>query len=492
VAGSIVKHRVMKSWTSPVANLNGEALRFRNEPNGLNNETAGNLEEALKRTTLLVPMFNDAIAPGALAFDLKGRTIDLFATNGSGSAGIFQTIGDKLESATTGIADRKDGKPTLALHSMYLEFTFTTPSGDSDIRKRYILPPRTDYDNDDTVLWSLITDHSYMAAPGDQPIDLLADSNLATNIQGLDWLDFTIRKSFEPDTEIPVPGEMPADLAPLFQHWTMQQLPQTDPSIIRFRATPGLLGIRRGYRDARTAFTAVDVVFNRVEYLRKTSSGLTTAPQAGLRSGVWDTVLESLPAKLKQNGAQSAVSTTRVFDLAQKQGIATVVIRPGKPDSELPAGLDENAARFIREDLERGYTIVMPSSVPKGSPMAAWWRIHTESGETLGMTGDGYGQDMTEYLTSLVSNAKGLVDALNSIKACEQQNSMAERLCCLVSAHANNVVGLGFGGFLGAIAGGAAANVFDIANTATTAITNGQGLLPSAQPIACNEIPTDW
>jgi hypothetical protein len=68
---------------------------------------------------------------------------------------------------------------------------------------------------------------------------------------------------------------------------------------------------------------------------------------------------------------------------------------------------------------------------------------------------------------------------------------MAERLCCLVSAHANNVIGLGFGGYLSAKLGSAAANVFDIANTASTAIS-GQGLLPSAQPIACNQIPTDW
>ena len=491
-AGSIVRHRIMKPWTSPVANLIGVALRFRNAPSGLNNETAGDLGEALQKTTLFIPMFNEAMAPGAQAFDLKGRTVDLAALGGSGSAGIFQTIGDKFESATTGVADREDGKPTLALHSMYLEFTFTSPSGESDTRRRYLVAPRSNYDDDDAVRWLLITDHSYMVAPGNHPLDMLADSNLATNIQGLDWLEFTIRKSFEPDQKIPLPEEMPADLPPLFQHWTMEQQPQADPSVIHFRAVPALLGIRRGYRDAHTAFTAVDVVINRVEHLRKTESGLTTAPQAALRAGVWDTVLESVPARLTQRENRSISSTPRVFELAKQQGIETVVFKPGDPDRVEQIGIGEKAARFVRRDLERGYAVVIPARLPEGAPMAGWWRVRAETGETLGMTGDGYGSEVMEYLMDLVGTAKGLVDALNSILACQKEKSMAERLCCLLTAHADNVLGLGFGAFMGEAFGTAAATVFEIQNTETQWMTGGQGLLPSAGPMDCSSIPTDW
>jgi len=490
-SGSIVKHRIMKPWTSPVANLIGKAVRFSNAPSGLNNNSAGNLEAALEKTNLFMPMFNEALAPGARAFDLKGRIVDPLVLSGTG-AGVFQTVGDKFESAASGVADRKDGKPTLALHSMYLEFTFTAPSGESDTRKRYLLAPRSSYDDDNGAMWSLITDHSYMVAPGNHPIDMLVDSTLASNIKNLDWLEFTIRKSFEPDKNVPVPDEVPADLPPLFQHWTMEQRPQLDPSVIRFRDKPALIGLRQGYRDAGTAFTAVDVVFNQVEHLRKTAAGLESAPPASMQAGVWDTVLESVPARLKGRVPESSASTVRIFELASQQGIEPMLLSPDTPERAAQIDLDEGAARFVREDLERGYTVVIPTRTPNGAELTGWWRVNADSGETLGMTGDGYGQDIIEYLTDQVSTAKGLVDALQSIKDCQQKDSMAERLCCLVSAHANNVIGLGFGGYLSAKLGSGAAHIFDIANTASTAMPGGQGLLPSAEPIACNQIPTDW
>lgn len=495
-SGSIVKHRIMKPWTSPVANLIGKSVSFRNAPSGLTNNTAGDLETALENSSLFMPMFNDAMAPGARAFDLKGRTVDPLVLSGSGT-GVFQVVGDKVESAATGVADRKDGKPALALHSMYLEFTFTAPSGESDTRKRYLLAPRSSYDDDNGAMWSLITDHNYMVAPGNHPIDMLVDSNLASSIKSLDWLEFTVRMTFEPDKNAPIPDEVPVDFPPLFQHWTMEQRPQLDPSIVPFRARPALIGLRQGYRDAQTAFTAVDVVFNRVEHLRKTASGMESVPQASMQSGIWDTVLESVPARLKKQVAQSSASTVRIFELASQQGIKPILLKPDQPERAEQVDLDEGAARFVRHDLESGFTVVIPARTPDGADMTGWWRVNTDSGETLGMTGDGYGQDVTEYVTSLVGNAKGLVDALNSIEECKKKSSMAERLCCLVSANANNVMGLGFGTFLGETLGSAAATVFDIANTATTlgteaAFGTGQGLLPSAEPIACNQIPTGW
>jgi len=481
----------MAPWTSPTANLAGKSLRFRNAPNGLKNETANDLKTAIENTTMFVPMFNDSPAPGWKGFDLKGRSIDPFALGGSGAAGLIKTVGDKFETATTGVADREDGNPTLALHSMYLEFTFTSPSGEADTRKRYLLAPRSNYEDSSSIPWSLITDHSYMITTGEYPIDLLVDRYLSNLIESLDWLDFTIRKSFDPDTKIPLPKEMPADLPPLLQNWSMEQWPLADASVIRFRALPGLLGIRRGYRDAHSAFTAVDVVFNTVEYHRKTETGLQSAPMAALQGGVWDTVLESIPEKMRQDPAVSISSTAQVFELARQQGIDTMVLKPGDLERVAEAGLDESARQFVVRDLNNGYAVVIPARVPDGAHMGGWWRVQPQSGEVLGMTGDGYGQEVAEYLMELVGTTKGLVDALNSILDCQQEESMAERLCCLISAHANNVAGLGFGGFLGVTFGTSAATMFDIANTAAQGAT-GQGLLPSVGPMDCSDIPTDW
>jgi hypothetical protein len=496
-AGSIKKHRVMKPWSSPVANLIGKSLRYHNAPSGLNQQNVGDFEAALEKTTVFTPMFNGAIAPGAQAFDLKGRTVDMLAMGGSGAGGIFQTIGDKFESATTGIADRKDGKPTFALHSMYLEFTFTAPSGQTETSKRFLLAPRERYDDDSTVIWALITDHNYMVAPGNHPVELLVDRLLAANIQGLDWLEFMVRESFEPDKENQIPEEMPTGVQPLLQHWLMDQVSIGDPTVIKYRTIPALLGIRQGYRDAQTAFSAVDIVFNRVEHVRKTDSGIESAPKSSLKAGVWDTVLESIPASSRTGDLQSVISTAWVFELAKQQGIESVVLRPGESDRVKQLGIDSNAARFVGEALEDGFAVVIPSRLPEGAPMAGWWRVDPQSGETLGMTGDGYGQDMMVYVNALLSHSTRFMNAQAAIQRCEEKGSMAEKLCCLVNAHANNVMGVAFGGWMKNSFSKSVMDVYKIANGArkisnAVAGTGKKGAQPDVEAMSCSDIPTGW
>jgi len=374
---------------------------------------------------------------------------------------------------------------------MFLEFTHTNPSGAKDTQRRYLVAPRTNYEADSsTLLWPLVTDHTYMLSPGGAPIDYVADRFLNTGIESLAWLDFTINKAFEPGESVTLPGELPADAPPLAQHWLMDRRPLLDEDIVAFRATPGLIGIRRGYRDANTAFTAVDVVWNQVEHIRITETGLESQPLAALTSGVWDTVLESVPGRAA-GAAASVSSTPQVFELARDQGIGTLVLNPEESTSVDQLAIPDAAKHFLRDDLADGYIVVVPERVPEGAGMAGWWRIDPQTGETLGMTGDGYGQDAVEYLTEVVSTAKTLVDALNSIIECDKQTNDVAKMCCLVEAHINNVTGLSFSSILGATAGTTTAVVFDILNTGATAAM-GQGLMPSAK-MGCEEMQaTAW
>lgn len=491
--GTVKKIRVMDDWRAPTANLNAQPLRYQNVPNGLTKDTASNLEEAIAGTTMLTPMLNGAVAAGAQVFDLKGRTVDPFALSAGGAAGLFQTLGDKLESAAGDVMAPGEGQAILALHSMYLEFTYTSPSGRQDTRRRYVLPPREDYSTDPKeLLWRLITDHTYMVATGSEPVDFVADRFLNTAIESLAWLKATISKAFEPGTQIPLPDELPSDVPPLAQYWLMDRRPILGEDVIAFRAYPGLIGIRRGYRDADTAFAAVDVVWNRIDHFRATPAGLESLPRSALASGVWDTVLESVPSRALLKESVTVSSTARVFELASEQGIETVVLKPGDSGKLDELHLDGAARGFIRNDLERGYAVALPEVVPDGARMAGWWRVHPDTGETLGMTGDGYGAETVEYMMDLIGIAKGLTDALQSIVNCETKTDNVQKLCCLVEAHINNVAGLGFGGLLGATAGTVTATLFDIMNTATSAATGGQGLMPSAN-LGCDKLQgTDW
>lgn len=491
-AGSIKKQRIMADWTRPTANLNGIALRYRNVPDGLNRETAAHLDEVVANSSMLIPMFNGALAPGALVFDLNGQTVDPFALSMGGAAGFFQTLGEKLASATGEVMDREDGQPALALHSMYLEFTHAAPSGDAQTRRRYLLTPRDDHRGDSKqLLWRLITDHSYMVATGGEPIDFVAERFLNTGIESMDWLEATVRKAFEPDIKIPLPADLPDDLPPLVQYWIMERRPMLDGKVITYRAMPGLLGIRRGYRDAKTAFAAVDVVWNRVEHVRVAGTGLQNLPLEAVSSGVWDTVLESVPARAMHRDPLSVSSTTRVFDLASEQGVKTVVLTPG--NSKVLDGLPLDAVQksFVSDDLQRGYAVVIPERVPAGVPVSGWWRVHTTSGDTLGMTGDGYGAEVTEYLMDVIGISKTLIGSVKSLADCEEQANNVAKMCCLVQAHFNNVAGLGFGEIMGAMLGSTTATLFDIMSTASENVT-GQGLMPSAN-LSCEKMQaTEW
>ena len=505
VAGSIEKHALMTPWTRPVANLDGVAITYRNAPSGLNLESLRNLEQAVQSSQLFFPTFMDANAPGAMAFDLKGRAIDPMAVGAQsgGMAGIFQTMGNAMEQATTDLMDREDGQPALALHSMWLEFTFTTPGGETSTQRRYVVAPREDHAGPpETLLWPLITQHIYLVNTGGQPLDYLAERYLATAVESNEWLKAMAHEFLKPDEGTPLPDvDLSQDFPPLAQYWLMDDDPTAPEGVVAFRQHAGLMGLRRGFRDADTAFAGVDIVANRVEHVRVTATGIERAPAAALSRGVWDTVLEALPQKALSVEAASSASAVEVFRRAREQGIDTVVVRPGDDAAVDGLGLDAAAAGYLRADLAQGYAVLVPGRVPEGAAQAGWWRVHPATGETLGMTGDGHGQDVVEYLTEVVGIAFNMVQAVSALKACTEKNlTDLQKMCCLVEANLNNVAGLGFGGIMGATVGTAGAAMFDILNFATTEATaamdkasggkgEGKGLMPAAS-LGCEKMQT--
>ncbi len=439
LGGKIEKHSIMQPWSAPVANLNGKAIRFQNMPDGVTQENNHDLDLALANTNTLIPFVGKAAASGAMAFDLQGRAIDPMAQGGSPAAGIFKTVGDKFVTATTDLADRADGKPAMALHSMYLEFTFQRPGGESETRRRYLVPPRDTYEEDrNEVLRQLITSYTYMVATGGQPPEFITDQFIEGTVSDLEWLEYVVLSQASPKQKMELPEEPLSAFPTLFQQWSMERLP-VEAGVVRFRSQPALVGMRDGFRDARTTFSEVDVVWNAVESLRRSGSDWITVPQDALTAGVWDTVLEEIPLSGTQTSQTYVASAPIVFNRAQEQGIKLLVMSPDHPvGSELEAlTLDEHEQRFVRRDLDAGYTIVIPERRPDQSPMTAWWRVNTSSGETLGMMGDGYGATSAEYIVVFIVVALGLVGAmtvLTKYNDCDEGNLKA-KLCCALKKH---------------------------------------------------------
>ena len=492
-AGKIVKHALMQPWTRPVANLGGVPLEYRNFPSGLSASDAGDLDKVVAGTQILIPVLNGGQPPGAMAFDLKGRVIDPMVV-GSGTANIFKTMADAMDSATGQLVGPKGGQPVQALRSMWLEFTLQTPSGSSQTYRRYVLTPRSDYSGDPAAMvLPLLTDHVYMVNTGSEPLDLLADRYLEAGIANHDWLQAMLQKFRDPAAEVKFPRQdVPAGFAPLAQYWFMDSHPLDEPGVIRFRASPSLIGLRQGFRDTHTAFAAVDVVAHGVEHLHLTDTSIEQLPRTTLARGIWDTVIESLPGRTMVRQPQPVTGTAKVLGLAQEQGIEIRVLQPGDLSGLALLHLEPAVKGFIQADLERGLAVVAPVKVPAGADQAAWWSVDPVSGETLGMTGDSHGQEMVEFLTDMVGIGFNMVQALQSIVDCDKQANKVAKMCCLVEANINNVAGLGMGSLLGATVGTAGGALFDILNYATTAATEkafgeGVGLMPTAK-LGCEKM----
>ena len=489
----VLTHRLMADVTRPIANLDGVAIGYRNHPSGLNPQTLSDIEQAMASTQLLMPTFNGAPAPGAMAFDLKGRVVDPMVAQSPG-ASLFATLADKLEGATKTVGERDQ---LLALDSMWLQFTFIEPDGRERTTRRYLVAPASASIPPQEKLWPLITDHSYVVNAGRQPLDYLAERYLAAGIASGEYFKALAHKFVHPGDGTPLPGgDLPADFGALTQYRFMDHRPDASLDVRSMRTQPSLLGIRRGYRDAKTAFVGVDVVANATRHLQAGKNRVMHDVAEAIRQGVWDTTVESLPARSMKLEAYRRANAFEVVNAALAQGIALRVVGPGQSDVA-DLGLAPSAAAIVREELDRGYVIVIPARPPQGLARSGWWRVRPDTGETLGMTEDGYGAETVEYMIQVTETALALVQAVGSLKACEAEQAMDTKLCCLVEAHVNNVGGLAFGGTLGALVGTSGAALFTIVDYGTSlateaALGQGQGLMPKAA-LGCDRLPaTDW
>src|SRR5690606_30792531 len=120
-------------------------LSFANRPDGIRSlQDLADLSQIEARTTFLVPTLNDAPAPGAQAFDLRGRTIALstLALDGAGAAAIFQTAADKTLDAADALAGLSIGKreapaeSAQSLRRVWLEYVSIHPNGTERVDER--------------------------------------------------------------------------------------------------------------------------------------------------------------------------------------------------------------------------------------------------------------------------------------------------------------------------------------------------------------------
>lgn len=492
--------RLMDDWTRPAANLHGVSLRFHNMPAGLQPGEGRELLQDPRANRILIPLFNGAAAPGAVGFDLRGRPVDsMVAGQGEGgAAGLFAELGEQLDEAAGVIRNPDDPGSAFGLDAMWLEWTLTAPDGTRRTQRRYLHGPgQGGPDEPLPSVLPLLTEYTYVINVGSLTEDYLVDRYLATAVDSTGMLQaLAARLLAEPDGDSLPAESLPENFAAFGLYPLMDRNPLAPPQTVAVRGEPAIIGVRSGLRDERTGFVGVDVVFNRMLHVAGNgSSGQQHDPRAALGRGVWETALERLPNRVRDQNA--GFDVFKVFAAAAEQGVPLRVLEPATAiaDSISP---DPRERALLQRDLSDGHVVVVPARRPAGLPLTGWWRIDPDSGTTLGMTGDGHGAETIEYITQLVNiplTFIGVVVAVYDLGQCQEAGDL-EQMCCLVEKHLDNVGGLGFGGVLGASLGGAAAatyGVVDLGVQAATAVVldERRGISPDVVNLGCNKLIED-
>jgi hypothetical protein len=488
IGDNLKTHSLMTPWISPAANLQDVYLSYSNSPSGVNPRSQYDLKKIIDTTSTFVPTFNGG-AVGGKVFDLQGRLIDSMAM-ASPAAGIFKTVGDKTLLAVDALEGNKKSK--LQLTAQWLQFTFIQPDGSETVHKRYTYKAEENKSQTPEIIKTqLLTEYQLMVNTGNQPMAYLADLYLQAVNENLPLLKASAKKLFSEEKKAAFPKEFSKsgfDL--LTQYYWMNQNPKRDLNVVLFRNQANLLGFKKGYKDFNTAYFAVDIINNSKQFIQIKDSKLYNNTQQSFIQGVWDTACEWLPAKFNKLDGNK-LDTLRVVSAAKKQNIAMKVIRPNaNNEAELASLFSKQSLAYqsIKADLDSGFMVVVPKQKPIDLNMSGWWRINPVSGETLGMTADGGGQEITEYMIEHAQIALMLARSLSNLQKCENADlNNFEKMCCMAEAHLNNVVGLSFGGVLGKAVGTAGAAVFDIVDYAHE-LGTGSGIAPGTNGAICEAV----
>lgn len=388
---------VMQPWERPTATVVGVPITYMNVPGSLAGASSSAAGEALVKAESYFPVLMGAMAPGAQAFDLLGLTApaDVAADP---AAGVFRSTAGAGARGATALGGIGGGSEAAAarLERHVLEITLTRPDGHSTTVERVL----AQYDdNPEEMARSLAQRITLMVDVGAAPAAYAVDRHV-DRLLALRHLAMTLASgSFDPEMPIGASGLMDGldtswaghDL--LFEVFRVGAESPADGSV-SYRHAPAL--VAHSTRWTAEAFVvSIDVISNPRRVIRTDADVPTLDVTAMIAAGTWETHAEG--ALLPESESATSTDTMAAITDALAGGGRLQVLSAGLSGTLDGVDLDDQTLSNIRRDLEAGYAVIVPDSMPVNQPMAGWWRVSLADGETLGLTSDGRGQNLTTY-----------------------------------------------------------------------------------------------
>jgi transglutaminase-like putative cysteine protease len=218
-----------------------------------------------------------------------------------------------------------------------------------------------------------------------------------------------IASGLSPQESLPSAPRLPV-ASTILSAETMQMASTFDSSrfsgLRTYFSEPGLIAYEQAETDSSTGVDikqGYDIIAYRPRVASLASDSDSAHKAAGslhIMQGVLATRLEwALLANARAGQDLNVMNATTVFAAARKQGIATIILRPGAAGLMQLATLSiaNSIKAELSENLGRGYILALPTSAPKvdGRSELGWWRFDGNSGELVGVLPGGRGQAMT-------------------------------------------------------------------------------------------------
>ena len=453
----LLSQAVMAPLEHPVADLVGVLFSYSNAPDGATGELDQTIADMLEATTNFLPILDGELAPGGQFFDLSG--------NLKAPSDVVAELGQDVGGAFGGFGLGGGGEPETTLSAQWIDYTLIAPGGEETRFRRTVMDrigmdrrlageisPASEAPNDGL---ALIAQQRFMVAAVDYPLGFILDTTLQRLQETRPLLEFMLAQAYEVEAALPDAAELrassPVEHLVAYNLFDGATASRDGPG---YRAEPSLLvfssGFRGGPADA-VQFSSIDIVNNAKRIFDTDGQGLANDGLDAVRAGVWETLIES-----DLVAGEEGLNTARLLDEADEAGIAIRVIAPGASAEVDDLDISAEARANLVRDLEAGFAVLVPEAMPTPG-LTGWWRVDPLSGETLGMTSDGRGQDFIEYAINVYDKAATLAFALAGIEKCLENESGLAQLCCLMKVYMNTVYGIGIGlgvsAFAGSVAG---------------------------------------
>ncbi len=437
--GKIISHAIMAPWERPVSNMLGQQITFMNLPDQLTSQQGfDNMDQSIADSTFFIPLFQGAMAKGAMAFDMDGNVVSPDALQG-GFAGLFRQLGRKTEKAAAALSQLgkeptlEDDDDLVRLYAHRIHYTFIDPSGKERRITRTVLdrehspaavPPVSSERNaaNETLMKKRLSEHqNMMVAAGEFPEAYVLDALLKNLVEARDAARLAAELSYYPQKDHDLKAAKGTNFfaGPQLQLYSYFDLgAEQTPGARAYRASPSLITVRQELEIGPNVLAMIDVVKNDRRAVALAGGQWQSAPELALRTGIWETWIERQTGPDSPNSKVLA-SAANLISRAQQADIPLQVIAPGQPGQLEQLQLPEISLAAMRADLDNGYHVIAPQQpLPDSSDWGVWYRVNTQTGETLGLAGNGMGATVAEYVVMLISISVGTIAYLRSQRDC--------------------------------------------------------------------------